>query len=86
MAVFKFNKEYRDKELKRSVKAYEPVEMTIKRADEIVKNIRKQSDKFQGYEEFEYERIDNKEQPADENPEENQSENEKPNEEPEGDE
>ena len=86
MAVFKFNKEYRDKELKRSVKANEPVEMTIKRADEIVKNIRKQSDKFQGYEEFEYERIDNKEQPADENPEENQSENEKPNEEPEGDE
>ena len=86
MAIFKFNKNYRDKELNREVKANEPVEMTIKRADEVVKTVRKQSDKFQGYEEFEYERIDNKEQPADENPEENQSENEKPNEEPEGDE
>lgn len=60
MAVFKFNKNYRDKELKRVVKAYEPVEMTIKRADEVVKNIRSQSETFKDYEDFGYERIDNK--------------------------
>lgn len=60
MAVFKFNKNYRDKQLKRTVKADEPVGMTIKRADEVVKNIRKQSNRFKGYEDFNYERIDNK--------------------------
>ncbi|GAB3801621.1 hypothetical protein [Virgibacillus kimchii] len=58
MAVFKFNKNYRDKELKREVQANEPVEMTVKRADEVVKNIRNQSDKFKGYEGFGYERVD----------------------------
>lgn len=58
MAVVKFNKNYRDKELKREVKANEPVEMTVKRADQVVKNIRKQSDKFKGYEDFGYERVD----------------------------
>lgn len=60
MAVFKFNKNYRDKELKREVKAGEEVEMTIKRADEVVKNIRDQVDKFKDYANFGYERIDNK--------------------------
>ncbi|MCG5104445.1 hypothetical protein [Oceanobacillus alkalisoli] len=62
MATFKFNKDYRDKELKQDIKANEPVEMTVKRADEVVKNIRKQSDKFKGYENFGYERVDNKEE------------------------
>ncbi|WP_164219293.1 hypothetical protein [Virgibacillus sp. YIM 98842] len=62
MAVFKFNKNYRDKELKREVKANEPVEMTVKRADEVVKNIRNQSNKFKGYEDFEYERLDKDEE------------------------
>lgn len=61
MAVFKFNKDYRDKELGRRVKANEPVEMTVRRADEVIKNIRKQSDKFKKYADFGYERIDNKE-------------------------
>lgn len=61
MATFKFNKDYRDKELKRDVKANENVEMTVKRADEVVKNIRKQSDKFKGYEDFAYERVDKEE-------------------------
>lgn len=58
MAKFKFNKDYRDKELKREVRANEPVEMTIKRADEVVKNIRDQSTNFEGYEDFSYERLD----------------------------
>lgn len=84
MAIFKFNKNYRDKELNREVKANEPVEMTIKRADEVVKTVRKQSDKFRGYEEFEYERIDNKEQPAE--GQEKQEDNENRNEKVEGDE
>lgn len=61
MAVFKFNKDYKDKELNRLVKANEPVEMTVKRADEVVKNIREQADKFKDYADFDYERIDNKE-------------------------
>lgn len=59
MAEFKFNKDYKDRELKRTIKANEPVEMTIKRADEVIENIRSQN--FKGYEDFEYERIDNKE-------------------------
>lgn len=61
MAVFKFNKDYKDKELNRLVKANEPVEMTVKRADEVVKNIRSQADKYKDYADFDYERIDNKE-------------------------
>ena len=58
MVMVKFNKDYKDKELKREVKANEEVEMTVKRADEVVENIRAQSDKFKGYEEFDYERTD----------------------------
>lgn len=61
MAEVRFNKTYRDKELNREVKAHEPVEMTVKRADEIVKNVRSQSDKFEGYEDFDYERIEKQE-------------------------
>lgn len=56
MAEFKFNKDYKDKELKRTIKANEPVKMTIKRADEVVENIRSQN--FKGYEDFDYERTD----------------------------
>lgn len=58
MAMVKFNKEYKDNQLKRNVKANEPVEMTLKRADELVETIRAQSDKFKGYEDFDYERTD----------------------------
>ncbi|WP_203334354.1 hypothetical protein [Planococcus beigongshangi] len=58
MAVFKFNRNYRDKELKQEVKAGEEVEMTIKRADEVVKNIRSQSGVYKEYEDFGYERLD----------------------------
>lgn len=54
MALFKFSHRYKDKELKRSVEADEPVEMTIKRADEIVDTVRK----VKGYEDFHYERLD----------------------------
>lgn len=61
MAKFKFNKPYQDHELKREVKAGEKVEMTIKRADELVNEIRKQAQKFprfQDYRDFDYERVD----------------------------
>lgn len=64
MAVFKFNKDYRDKELGRAVKANEPVEMTVERADEVVKNIREQSGKHKGYENFSYERVDKESEDA----------------------
>lgn len=66
MAKFKFNKDYKDRELKRVVKTNEPVEMTIKRADQVIENIRSQSNVFKGYEDFDYERIDNKEDKKDE--------------------
>lgn len=54
MAVFKFSHKYRDKELEREVAVGEEVEMTIKRADEVVKNVQSQK----GYEDFAYERLD----------------------------
>lgn len=65
MAKVKFNMNYKDKELKRVVKANEPVEMTVKRADEIVKTVKGQSDKFKGYDKFAYERLDQEKQPED---------------------
>lgn len=56
--MVKFNKDYKDIVLKRDVKANEEVEMTVKRADELVETIRAQSKKFKGYEDFDYERTD----------------------------
>lgn len=58
MAEVKFNKNYKDLELDKLVKAGEPVEMTVKRADEIVSKVKAQSDRFKGYEDFAYERLD----------------------------
>lgn len=58
MVMVKFNKDYKDKELKKVVKANEEIEMTVKRANELVETIRAQSDKFKGYEDFDYERTD----------------------------
>nr|WP_289038274.1 hypothetical protein [uncultured Allobacillus sp.] len=63
MAKVKFNKVYHDKELGRKVEADEPVEMTLERADEVVKNIRDQ--KVKGYGEFNYERLDKQEEKQD---------------------
>lgn len=60
MVVVKFNKNYRDKELKQEVKAGEEVEMTLKRADEVVKNIRSQSGVYKEYTDFSYERVEEK--------------------------
>lgn len=57
MVMVKFNKDYKDIEIGH-VKADTPVEMTLKRADEAVKNVRAQADKFKGYEDFDYERTD----------------------------
>lgn len=61
MAEFTFNRPYKDLKLKRVVKANEPVEMTIKRADEVVEKVRKQAEKeerFAEYKDFAYERLD----------------------------
>lgn len=61
MVLVKFNKDYNDKELERLVKADEPVEMTVKRADEVIRKIKKQADEkeqFKGYADFNYERVD----------------------------
>lgn len=58
MAKVKFNKPFFDSEKDERVGANEPVEMTLKRADEIVEKVRKQSDKFEGYADFSYERVD----------------------------
>ena len=55
MVKVKFNKSYRDKELGRKVPADEPVEMTLKRADEIVKTIKSSNEH---YKDFKYERLD----------------------------
>ena len=61
MAEFTFNRPYKDLKLKRVVKANEPVEMTIKRADEVVENVRKQAEdeqRFAEYADFAYEHLD----------------------------
>lgn len=55
MAKVKFNKPYKDKELNKSIDKDEEVDMTLKRADEIVKTIK---GKFEGYDAFDYERLD----------------------------
>lgn len=63
MAVVKFNKDYKDNELKRLVRAGEEVDMTIKRADDIVKNIKNQSNAnrtYKDYKDFGYERVETK--------------------------
>ena len=52
MAKVKFNKTYKDLELDRIVKADEEVEMTLKRADELVETISKKAS------DFNYERLD----------------------------
>lgn len=65
MVKVAFNKDYNDKELERLVKVNEPVEMTVKRADEVVKRIQKQAkekDQFKDYSDFSYERVDEKEE------------------------
>lgn len=56
MAKVKFNNVYRDSKLNRLVKANEPIEMTLERADEVVEIIK--SKKVKGYENFNYERVE----------------------------
>lgn len=61
MALFKFNKPYQDYELDKEVAAGEEVEMTIKRADEVVKGIKVQAEKniaLEDYKDFAYTRLD----------------------------
>lgn len=61
MAKIKFSHDYKDKELGRTIKANTPVEMTLKRADEAVENVKAQTEKFPEYKNFGYERLDKEE-------------------------
>ncbi|MEV9640426.1 hypothetical protein ABZ756_06985 [Mammaliicoccus sciuri] len=54
MAKYKVLQPFRDKETKEEYKANQEVEMTVKRADEAVKNLKRWDGEF-------LERIDNKE-------------------------
>lgn len=54
MAQVKFNKTYKDLEKDKIIEAGEEVEMTLKRADEVVNKLKDE----EGYEGFEYERLD----------------------------
>lgn len=67
MALVKFNKSYQDHELERKVEANEEVEMTVKRADELVKVIRSQAYMHKGYDDFDYERLDKGDEKESEN-------------------
>lgn len=58
MALLKFNNNYKDKELGRVVKADEEIDITLKRADEIVKKLK---GNYKGYDNFDYERVDKEE-------------------------
>lgn len=55
MAKLQFNKKFRDKETNKVIQANKPIDMTLTRADEVVKNIK---GKHKGYEDFSYERLD----------------------------
>ena len=55
---FRFNKVYYDKKLKRTIEKNEIVKMTEKRAEDIVKNILSQSNKFKDYKNFKYKMIE----------------------------
>ena len=57
MALVKFNKEFKNKETNEVVEANQEVDITLKRADEIVENIQKQTKKFPEYKDFGYERV-----------------------------
>lgn len=57
MALVKFNKEFKNKETNEIIEANQEVDITLKRADEIVENIRKQTRKFPKYKNFGYERV-----------------------------
>lgn len=56
MALVKFNKEFKNKETNEIVEANQEIDITLKRADEIVENIHKQTRKFPKYKNFGYER------------------------------
>lgn len=55
MAVYKVLKEFRDKETKEMYEEGQEVELTVRRADEAVKNLKKWNGEF-------LERIDNKQE------------------------
>ena len=61
MVLMKFNKDFKDKETGKLVEANKPVEVTLKRADEIVANITKLTEtetRFKAWEGFSYERVE----------------------------
>lgn len=55
MALVKFNKDFTNKDNDEIVHAQQVIEMTLKRADEVVENIK---GKHKGYEQFGYERVE----------------------------
>lgn len=55
---FSFNKAYYDKNLKRTIEKDEVVKMTEKRAEDVVKNVLSQSNKFKGYKNFKYKMVE----------------------------
>lgn len=62
MAIYKVLKQFRDKETKELYEENQEIEMTVKRADEAIKNLKKWKGDF-------LERTDNKEVEQEESPE-----------------
>ena len=60
MVLMKFNKDFKNKDDGKLIKANTPVDVTLKRADEIVENINKLAEtdtRFKAWEGFNYERV-----------------------------
>lgn len=60
MVLMTFNRSFRDNETGKLVDANKPVDITLKRADEIVENITKLAEtetRFKAWEGFKYERV-----------------------------
>lgn len=61
MVLMKFNKDFKNKDDGKLIKANTPVDITLKRADEIVKNITNQAKTkthFKDWQGFSYERVE----------------------------
>lgn len=55
---FKFNKAYYDEKFKRIIEKNEVVKMTEKRAEDVVRNVLSQADKFKDYKNFKYKMVE----------------------------
>ena len=59
---FKFNKAYYDEKFKRIIEKNEIVKMTEERAEDIVKSVLSQSNKFKSYKNFQYRMVEDSEE------------------------